>query len=691
MGSQKELFPPVAKIVPKRISIHGEELIDNYYWLREKDNPEVIDYLKAENDYTEDQMKETESLQNLLYEEIRSRLKEDDVSAREIAGEYCYYTRTEKGKQYKQYFRKKIDINEPEELLLDLNVLATGQPFLKLGVFRISPNHELLAYSIDIAGSEEYTLCIKDLKSGELLEERIPKTYDGVEWANDKTIFYNILNDQKRPFELYRHTLRTNPKNDQLVYREDNEAFFLDIHKSRDFSYLFMTLKSNTTTEVHYLATDRPEGKLSVIHPRQHKMEYYVDHQQNHFIIRTNDDALNFKLMKVPVDQPSKENWEELVPHRDSVLLTFFEVFANHLVLHEREEGLKKVHVINLNTNEEHDVKFPEKVYTCWKPPRYELLIHPEYQTNLLRINYSSLITPNSVFEHNMDTHERTLLKQDEVLGSYDPSDYETQRISAKASDDETIYISLVYKKGLEKNGKNPLLLYGYGSYGYSIDPTFRAARISLLDRGVIFALAHIRGGSELGRKWYENGKLLQKKNTFTDFIACAEYLIAEKYTSSESLAIMGGSAGGLLMGAVVNMQPDLFNTVVALVPFVDVINSMNDPSIPLTVVEFEEWGNPQDKQFYDYMKSYSPYDNVEAKDYPHMLVAAGLNDPRVQYWEPAKWTAKLRATKTDSNHLFLKTHMAEGHSGKSGRYDAIKETAFYYAFIIDSLGLTER
>lgn len=690
MASQKEEIPPVAKIKPKLINIHGEELIDNYFWLREKENPEVHDYLKAENDYTNAMLKETESLQNLLFEEIRSRLKEDDVSAQERAGNFYYFTRTEKDKQYKQYLRKKISEDAMEELLLDLNTLAAGQQFLQLGVFRLSPNHEFLAYSIDTAGSEEYTLCIKDLKSGELLEERIPNTYGGVDWANDKTIYYNVLNDQKRPFELYRHTIGTDPKNDHLVYREEDEAFFLDLHKSRDCSYLLMTLKSNTTTEVHYLATDTPEGKLSVIHPRQHKMEYYVDHQRA-FIILTNDNALNFRLMRASIDHPSRENWEELVPHRDSVLLTAFEVFENHLVLHEREEGLKKVHIINLNTNEEHDVQFSEKVYTCWKSPRYELLVQPEYKSNMLRINYSTLITPNSIFEHNMDTRERTLLKQDEVLGRYDPSNYETQRISTKASDGETVYLSLVYKKGLEKNGKNPLLLYGYGSYGYSTDPTFDAVRISLLDRGVIFALAHIRGGSELGRKWYEDGKLLQKKNTFTDFIACVEYLIAEKYTSSENLAIMGGSAGGLLMSAVANMRPDLFKVIVAFVPFVDVINTMSDPSIPLTVDEFEEWGNPQDKQFYDYMKSYSPYDNIKTQNYPHMLVTAGLNDPRVPYWEPAKWTAKLRSMKTDNNRLLLKTHMAEGHSGKSGRYDAITETAFYYAFIINSLGLMER
>lgn len=692
MSSKKEPSPPIAKRNPKRIRIHGEELIDNYFWLRERENPDVIDYLKAENNYTDMMMKGTETLQASLFEEIKGRLKEDDVSAQERASKYHYYTRTEKDRQYKKYYRKKIGEDAAEELLLDLNDLATGQKYLKLGAFKVSPNHGLLAYSLDTEGSERFTIHIKNLKSGELLEERISNTSYGLEWANDnKTIYYNVLNDQWRPFELYRHTLGTDPKIDSLVYREEDEAFFLELHKARDCSFFLMTLKSNITTEVHYINANSPEEKPGVIYPRQHKMEYYVEHQRDHFIIRTNDGAQNFKLMRAPIERPSKEYWEEIIPHRESVLLAEFEVFENHLVLHTREEGLKKIRIIRLETHEEHFVEFPEEVYICWKPQKVELILHPEYNTNLLRFNYSSLVTPDSVFDYNMDTHERTLLKQNEVLGGYDPSNYSSERLSAKAADGKTIHLSLVYKKGMEKNGRNPLVLYGYGSYGYSIDPAFNSYRISLLDRGFIFALAHIRGGSELGRQWYDDGKLLQKKNTFTDFIACAEHLIAEKYTSSEKLAIMGGSAGGLLMGAVVNMRPDLFKAVVAQVPFVDVINSMSDPSIPLTVIEFEEWGHPtQNKEHYDYMKSYSPYDNIEAKNYPHLLITSGLNDPRVQYWEPAKWTAKLRAAKTDSNRLLLKTHMAEGHSGKSGRYDAIKEAAFYYAFIIDTLGITE-
>ncbi|MHA2370913.1 MAG: S9 family peptidase, partial [Candidatus Hodarchaeales archaeon] len=619
--------------------------------------------------------------------------KEDDASAPEKTGEYHYYTKTEKDKQYKKYYRKKIAGEAPEELLLDLNDLAARHKYMKLGAFKVSPSHELLAYSLDTEGSERYTIHIKNLKTGELLEERILNTSYGLEWANDnETIYYSVLNDQWRPFELYRHRLGTDPKADSLVYREEDEAFFLILEKARDHSFLLMTLKSNITTEVHYLDANNPEAESGVIHPRQRAMEYYVEHQRDHFLIRTNDGAQNFKLMRSPVKGPSKEYWEEVVAHRESVLLDEFEVFENYLVLHTREEGLKNIRIISLETQEEHVVMFPEEVYVCWKPQKLELILHPEYKTNVLRFNYSSFITPDSVFDYNMDTHERTLLKQKEVLGGYDPSNYSSERVAAKAADGKTVYLSLMYKKGMERNGRNPLLMYGYGSYGYSIDPAFNSYRISLLDRGFIFAQAHIRGGSELGRQWYDDGKLLYKKNTFTDFIACAEHLIAEKYTSSEMLAIMGGSAGGLLMGTVVNMQPDLFQAVVAHVPFVDVINSMSDPSIPLTVIEFDEWGNPaQNKEHYDYMKSYSPYDNIEAKNYPHLLITSGLNDPRVQYWEPAKWTAKLRAIKTDDNRLLLKTHMAEGHGGKSGRYDAIKEIAFDYAFLIDSLGFIER
>ncbi len=689
MFSKNKVKAPVAKLKPNKSSIHGEERVDNYYWLRDKENPEVIEYLKSENEYTEAMMKHTEEFQKQLFEEMKERIKEDDISAPEKAGDYHYYFRMEKEKQYKKYFRKKLTDDTHEEPLLDVNELAKGHGYFKIGAFKVSPNHELLAYSVDTKGSEEFTIYIKNLVTGVILENRIKNAYYDLEWANDsQTFLYTVLDNSKRPFKLYYHKIETDPSNDQLIYHEKDDAYFLYLSKTRDQLYFVMSLKSNITSEIHYLKANNPEGNFSIVHPRQHKMEYYIDHLHRKFVIRTNDRAKNFKLMTSPVENPSKENWKEWIPHRDSVLLRNFEVFENHLVLHEREEGLTKIRIIDLQTNEEHNVDFLEPVYTCEQP--LEPTITPEFKSEVLRFNYTSLVTPKSVFDHNMNIRKKKLIKQEEILGDYNPEKYQTKRISAKTADEKSVYISLVHKKEIEKDGTNPLLLYGYGSYGYSIDPQFLSYRISLLDRGFIFAIAHIRGGSELGRKWYDKGKLLHKKNTFTDFIACAEHLIAEKYTSSEKLCIMGGSAGGLLMGAVTNMRPDLFKTVVTLVPFVDVINTMLDPKIPLTVIEYEEWGNPIEREFYDYMKSYSPYDNLERKNYPNMLITAGLNDPRVQYWEPAKLTAKLRSLKTDSNRLLLKTHMGEGHHGKSGRYDAIKETALYYAFILDSVGIKE-
>lgn len=698
MVSKNNAKAPVAKIVPKRSIYHGEELIDNYHWLRERNNPEVINYLKAENNYTETTMKHTEKLQDRLFEEIKGRIKEDDVSAPEKAGEYQYYFRMEKGKQYKRYFRKKIDEELEEELLLDENELAKGYGYFKIGSFKISPNHEFLAYSVDVNGSEEFTIFIKVLRDNTILEDRITNTACGfsseigtygLEWTNDnKSFFYTTLDKTKRPHKLYRHVIGTDPKKDDLIYHENDKAYFLYLTKSRDQTYFFMTLQSNITSEVHFLPASKPDEDFTIIHPRQPKMEYYIEHQKENFIIRTNDEAKNFRLIESSVISLGKDNWKVLIPHRESVFLRDFEVFENALVLHEREDGLTKIRIINQQTNEDYYLDFPDPVYTCGKPQN--TLVHPEFKLNVLRFTYTSLLTPNSVFEFNMDKKKRKLIKQDEILGGYDPSKYHTKRIAAQTMDGKLVYISLVFRKGMQLDGKNPVLLYGYGSYGYSIDPEFLSYRISLLDRGFIFAIAHIRGGSELGRKWYEEGKLLLKKNTFTDFIACTEHLISKQYTSSDKLCILGGSAGGLLMGAVTNMRPDLFKAVVARVPFVDVINTMFDPSIPLTVTEYEEWGNPTEKEFFDYMKSYSPYDNVDKKYYPVMLITGGLNDPRVQYWEPAKWVAKLRALKTDSNLLLLKTNMGEGHSGKSGRYEIMKETAFYYAFILDSVGLSQ-
>lgn len=674
---------PVAKTDPKVDTVHGEARVDNYFWLREKSNPEVIAYLEAENKYTEAMMQHTEDFQEQLYQELLGRIKETDLSVPEKIDDYYYYTRTEEGKQYPIYCRKKGNLEATEEILLDQNALSEGHEYLEVGVYKISPNHQLLAYSTDTTGGESYTLYIKDLTAGQLLGDQIPNTYYSVEWASDnQTLFYTTLDAAKRPYKLYRHQLGSDPAADPLIYHEIDESFFLDISKTRSKAYLLMELENINTSEVHYLEADQPTGDFKVVSPRQLELEYSVEHHGDQFFIVTNSDAVNFKLMCASVDNPSRANWEEVIPHREAVKLDSVSAFQNHLVISEREEGLQKIRVRNLTTGEEHAVDFPEPVYTVRQGRS------PEFNTTTLRFNYASLVTPMSVFDYEMDARTRELKKQDEVLGGYDPFLYESERIFAKAADGTPVPISIVYKKGLTKDGGNPLLLYGYGSYGINSEPYFSSNRLSLLDRGFIYAIAHIRGGEEMGRTWYEKGKLLHKKNTFTDFIACAENLIAEKYTASDKLVIQGGSAGGLLMGAVTNIRPELFEIVIAKVPFVDVVNTMLDASIPLTIIEYDEWGNPNEKMFYDYIKSYSPYDNIEAKAYPHILVTAGLNDPRVHYWEPAKWTAKLRTLKTGDNRLLLKTEMGAGHGGPSGRYDYLKEMAFEYAFIFDLLGI---
>jgi len=671
--------PPIAKIIPHKTTIHDKERIDNYFWLRERDNPEVIKYLEAENKYTEEMMKSTEGLQETLYNEMKGRIKETDVSVPVKIDDYYYYNRTEKDKQYEIHCRKKGSLDAQEEIILDENTLAEGKDYFSIGVFEVSPDHRLLAYSTDTEGSEKYIIYIKDMTTGELLKEMIPNTYYSLEWTNDsKTFFYNTLDDSMRPYKVFRHILGTDPKDDVLIYHEKDEAFYADISKSKSKAYIFITLGSNTTTEVRYLGADRPTEEFKLIYPRQHEMEYYVEHQGDNFFIVTNDNARNFKLVKAPISDPSKENWVDVIPHSDSVRIDSVDTFMNYLVIYEREDGLKKIRIMNTAKNKTYYVDFPEPAYSYWEGD------NPNYDTNILRFGYTSLVTPNSIFDYNMDTKERELKKRDEIPSGYDPSLYQSERIFAKASDGISIPISLVYKKSIAKEGRNPLLLYGYGSYGVTTEPEFSISRLSLLDRGFIYAIAHVRGGEEMGRYWYEQGKLLNKKNTFTDFIACAEHLISEKYTSSDKLAINGGSAGGLLMGAVTNMRPDLFDVVVAEVPFVDVMNTMLDPSLPLTVTEYEEWGNPNDKQYYDYMMSYSPYDNIVAKGYPNMLITTSLNDPRVNYWEPTKWTAKLRALKTDKNVLLLKTNMGAGHGGASGRYDYLKEIAFKFAFILN-------
>ncbi|MBD2359266.1 S9 family peptidase [Tolypothrix sp. FACHB-123] len=677
--------PPVANKQPEVLKLHGDRRIDNYFWLRDDENPQVIAYLEAENTYTAAMMQHTQPLQTKLYQEMLARIKETDLSVPYRKDEYYYYIRTEEGKDYPIYCRKHGSLEAPEEVLLDENELAKGHEFFSLGVFDVSPNHQILAYSVDTSGSEQYTLYFLDLNTHELAAETIPDTYFSVAWANDnKTIFYTTLDDANRPYQLLRHTLGTAVEDDVLIYEELDDIYHLYVDKTRSQAYIFMLLRSSITTEVHYLDANHPEGDWKLIHPRTTGMEYEVDHHSDYFYIVTNDEATNFKLVKTLVTAPSQENWQTVIPHQADVLLSGISLFANHLVIYERKGGLETARIRNLMTGKESNITFPEPTYEFYEGS------NPEFNTNILRFHYTSFITPQSVFDYNMETNERELKKETEVLGGYDRTQYQSEWLIATAEDGTKVPISIVYKRGIKKDSKNPLLLTGYGAYGSSYPATFSSNRLTLLDRGVIFAIAHIRGGEEMGRQWYEDGKFLQKKNTFTDFIACAEYLIKENWTASDRLIITGGSAGGLLMGAVVNLRPELFKAVVAHVPFVDVVTTILDTSLPLSAMEWEEWGNPNDPVYYEYMKSYSPYDNVEAKDYPDMLITAGLNDSRVKYWEPAKWTAKLREIKTDNNILLLKTNMGAGHSGASGRYESLRELAFEYAFILDRLGLTK-
>lgn len=675
--------PPVAPKRPEVLELHGDRRIDDYYWLRDRDNPEVIDYLKAENAYTEAMMQHTEAMQTALYREILGRIQETDLSVPYRKDNYYYYSRTEAGEAYPIYCRKEGSLDAPEQVMLNQNELAAGHEFHSIGVLAISPNHRILAYSTDVTGAEKYTLHFLDLDTAQLFPETISDTYASFAWGNDnKTVFYTQVDAAQRPYQLWRHHLGSAPEEDVLIYEEADDSYFLSIDKTRSQAYLTLSLSSKITSEVHYLDANHPTGEFQVIHPRQHGVEYDIEHHSDRFYIITNDNAINFKLMVAPVTSPSKDHWQTVIPHRDEVMLSGVSAFKDYLVIYERKAGLPTIHVHHLATGRGQDIEFPEPTYSVFEGT------NPEFNSKILRFHYTSLITPPSVFDYDMETHERELKKETPVLGGYDRSQYVSERLFATAADGTSIPISVVYKTGFERNGQNPVFMTGYGSYGFPYPVSFSSSRLSLLDRGIAIAIAHIRGGGEMGRKWYEDGKFLQKINTFTDFIACAEYLIQENWTSRDRLAISGGSAGGLLVGAVINMRPDLFKAAIADVPFVDVVTTILDPSLPLSVMEWEEWGNPNEPTYYDYMKSYSPYDNVEAKDYPHLLITAGLNDARVQYWEPAKWTAKLRDLKTDNNLLLLKTNMGAGHGGASGRYESLKEVAFDYAFVLNIMGI---
>jgi oligopeptidase B len=674
--------PPMAKKVAKVDTLHGEKLVDEYYWMRDRKNPEVKAYLETENAYADAFMKPTEALQAKLYEEMLGRIKETDLSVPYRQAGYFYYSRTEKGKQYPIYCRKKGSLDATEQVMLDLNEMAKGERFMAVGDIEVSDDGNLLGYTTDNVGFREYRLHVRDLSTGKDFPETVEKV-SSVAWASDnKTLFYTVDDAAKRPYRLYRHSLGTDPKNDALVYEEKDEMYRVNVHRSRSQKVLFLASGSHTADEWRYLPADKPSGAWTLIAPREKEHEYAVDHRGDLFYIRSNKGCRNFRVVTAPVASPGPEGWKELLPCRPSVMVSGLNVFAGHAVVSEREDGLPRIRIIDLASNAQHRVELPEPVYAVGPQN------NAEFDTKLFRFGYQSFTTPPSVYDYDMATKERKLLKRTEVLGGYDPDKYQSERRYATATDGARIPISLVYKKGFVADGKAPLWLNGYGSYGSPSFATFNSNRFSLLDRGFVFAIAHIRGGGEMGKPWHDQGKMMSKKNTFTDFIAVAEKLIADKYTSKERLVIEGGSAGGLLMGAVTNMRPDLPRIVVTRVPFVDVINTMLDESLPLTVGEFEEWGNPKKKEEYDYIKSYSPYDNLAAKPYPTILVKTSFDDSQVMYWEPAKYVAKLRTLKTDSNPLVFKINMAGGHGGSSGRYDRLKELAFDYAFVLTQLGI---
>jgi oligopeptidase B len=673
--------PPMAEKKPKTTNIHGVTLVDDYFWLREKANPAVMSHLKSEDAYTDMVMKPTAPLQEKLYNEMLSHIKQTDSNVPYRYGNYFYYTRTFEGKQYPVYCRKKGSIDAAEEILLDVNELAKGQPFMAIGDFVPSDDGNLLAYTTDNTGYRQYVLQVKDLRTGELLPERMERV-TSVVWANDnKTLFY-VTEDAvtKRSDKFFRHVLGTG-KTD-TVYDEKDELFDIGVSRSLDKAVIFLHAFSKTSTEARFLRADDPNGTFKVVLPREKEHEYDVDYRDNLLYIRTNKGAKNFRVVTAPLNDPSEKNWKEFVAHNPAVKIEAISLFAHHAVLSEWENGLQQLDVLDFKTNKRQRVKFPEPVYSV------SLSGNREFDTDLVRYNYNSLVTPTSVFDYDMNTGKSTLLKQTEVPGGFDRNNYQSERVFATASDGTKIPMSMVYRKGVKKDGSAPLLLYGYGSYGYSIAPTFSSARLSLLDRGVIFVIGHIRGGSEMGEEWRQAGRMMNKMNTFTDFIACAEALINQKYTSKDRLVIEGGSAGGLLMGVVSNLRPDLFKAVVSHVPFVDVLNTMLDATLPLTTSEYIEWGNPNEKPAFDYMKTYSPYDNIAKKDYPAMLVKVSVNDSQVPYWEGAKLVAKLRAMKTDKNPLLLKVNFGAGHGGASGRYDALHEVAFDYAFMLWQMGI---
>ncbi|MDR6302180.1 S9 family peptidase [Mesonia maritima] len=685
---KQEILPPKAEKIAKELTIHGDTRIDNYFWLNDRENPKVIEYLKEENDYNEKMTAHTKQFQHKLFEEMKARIKEDDTSVPYKLNGYWYYVRFETGKNYPIYARKKESLEAEEQILFDCNKMAEGHSYFKLTGISISPNNKLASFGIDTVSRRKYTIQVKNLETGEILPTKIETTTGSSTWANDnKTLFYTRKDEKTlRSDKIYQHILGEDPSKDMLVYHEKDETFNAYVYKSKSRKYIIIGSSSTMSDEYRILDADHPREEFKLFQKRERGVEYGIAHYKHHFYVLTNKDgATNFKLMKTPVENTTSNNWEEVIPHQKDVLIEDVDIFEHYLVLTERFQGLNRIRIMRWDEQEDYYLPFDNETYTAYTGN------NPDFETDILRYGYNSLTTPASVIDFNMKTKESEVRKEQTVEDpTFQKENYISERIWATAEDGTKIPISLVYKKGLEKSGNNPVLQYAYGSYGHTTDPSFSTSRLSLLNRGFIFAISHVRGGEYLGRNWYEDGKLLQKKNTFTDFIDCSKFLIQEKYTSAKHLYAFGGSAGGMLMGGILNMAPQLYNGVIAAVPFVDVVTTMLDDSIPLTTGEYDEWGNPNNREYYEYMKSYSPYDNVIAQDYPNILVTTGFHDSQVQYWEPAKWVAKLRELKTDKNILLFHTNMEAGHGGASGRFEALKEVAEDYAFFLDLEGISE-
>ncbi|HEX8014277.1 MAG TPA: S9 family peptidase [Flavobacterium sp.] len=673
---------PQAKLIPKSLKKHKEVRIDNYFWLNNRENPEVIDYLNQENAYYESMTSHTKGLQDALYEEMKGRIKEDDSSVPYFYNGYYYITRFETGQDYPIFSRKKGSLSAEEEIMFNCNELAKDHAYFKLGGLSVSPDNKFASFAVDIVGRRIYTIQIKNLETGEILAEKIENVTGESVWANDNNTIFYVRQDEVtlRSDKVFRHKLNTDAATDVLVFNETDDTFNVSVSKEKSRKYIVIGSGSTLTTEYRILNSDNPDGEFAVFQTRVRGLEYSISHYEDSFYILTNKDkATNFKLMKTPENRTEKKFWKDLIPHREDVLLEDIEIFKNYLVVEERSNGLNHIRIIPWNDEPDYYLPFGSETYNAYTTTNID------FDTDVLRYSYQSLATPSSVIDFNMKTKTKEILKEQEVLGEkFDKNNYIEERVWVTARDGVKVPISMIYRKGLEKDGKNPLLLYAYGSYGITMDTYFSSTRLSLLDRGFVFAIAHIRGGEDLGRQWYEDGKLLKKKNTFTDFIDCSKFVINEKYTSAKHLYAEGGSAGGLLMGVIVNEAPELYNGVIAQVPFVDVITTMLDDSIPLTTGEYDEWGNPNNKKYYDYMLSYSPYDNVKEQKYPNMYVSTGLHDSQVQYWEPAKWVAKLRSLKTNDTVLFLDTNMDAGHGGASGRFQALKDLAKEFSFLLD-------